>query len=166
MGKITKLNGVENENTLKEIFDNDIVIYEDIQGSKIWVNWNGKDFNIKPKSLNNDPINMIDLAMQNFYNPAINYLNSFDMRVKGLMPKNWNFCFEYFPDLTPGNIEYQKLPKNGLVLTSINKNGKYQSTTDEISEYARLFNVDCLPIIFEGRLSEEMKEAIKYFLNK
>ena len=165
MGKIVTLNGVESENILNDIFDNDIIVYEDIQGSKIWVNWNGKEFTIKPKSLNNEPINMIDLAMQNYYNPAINYFNTFDIRVKGLMPKNWWFCFEYFPDLTPGNIQYEKLPKNGLVLTALNKNGKYQSTTDEIQEYSRLFNVDSLPVIFEGRLSDVMKEAIKYFIH-
>lgn len=165
MGKILTLNGVESENILNDIFENDIIVYEDIQGSKIWVNWNGKEFTIKPKSLNNEQINMIDLAMQNYYNPAINYFNTFDIRIKGLMPKNWSFCFEYFPDLTPANIEYQKLPKNGLVLTEINKSGKYGSNTDELQEYARLFNVDSLPIIFEGKLSGVMKEAIKYFIN-
>jgi hypothetical protein len=165
MGKIITLNGVENGNILNEIFENEIVVFEDVQGSKIWVNWNGKEFTIKPKSLNNDPINMIDLAMQNYYNPAINYFNTFDIRIKGLMPKNWSFCFEYFPDQTPGNIEYQRMPKHGLVLTAINKAGKYQSTTDELQEYARLFDVDSLPIIFEGKLSDTMKEAIKYFIN-
>lgn len=165
MGKIVTLNGVESENILNDIFENDIIVYEDIQGSKIWVNWNGKEFTIKPKSLNNEPINMIDLAMQNYYNPAINYFNTFDIRIKGLMPKNWSFCFEYFPDLTPANIEYQKLPKHGLVLTEINKSGKYGSNTDELQEYARLFDVDSLPIIFEGKLSDVMKEAIKYFIN-
>ena len=165
MGKILTLNGVESENILNDIFENDIIVFEDIQGSKIWINWNGKEFTIKPKSLNNEPINMIDLAMQNYYNPAINYFNTFDIRIKGLMPKNWSFCFEYFPDLTPANIEYQKLPKHGLVLTEINKSGKYGSNTDELQEYARLFDVDSLPIIFEGKLSDVMKEAIKYFIN-
>jgi hypothetical protein len=165
MGKILTLNGVESENILNDIFDNDIVVYEDIQGSKIWINWNGKEFTIKPKSISNDPINMIDLAMQNYYNPAINYFNTFDIRIKGLMPKNWSFCFEYFPDETPANIQYEKLPKHGLVLTEINKGGKYGSQTDELQEYARLFDVDSLPIIFEGKLSDTMKEAIKYFIN-
>ncbi len=165
MGKILTLNGVESENILNDIFDNDIVVYEDIQGSKIWINWNGKEFTIKPKNISNEPINMIDLAMQNYYNPAINYFNTFDIRIKGLMPKNWSFCFEYFPDETPANIQYEKLPKHGLVLTEINKGGKYGSSTDELQEYARLFDVDSLPIIFEGKLSDTMKEAIKYFIN-
>lgn len=162
---VTRLNDISDINILDELLNSYLTIYEDIQGSKIWVNWNGKEFTIKPKSLNNEPINMIDLAMQNYYNPAINYFNTFDIRIKGLMPKNWSFCFEYFPDETPANIQYEKLPKHGLVLTEINKGGKYGSSTDEFQEYARLFDVDSLPIIFEGKLSDVMKEAIKYFIN-
>ena len=165
MSKLVTLNNQQDINILNDIFDNDIVVYEDVQGSKIWINWNGSEFSIKPKSISNDSINLIDLAMQNYYNPAINYFNSFDSRIKGLMPKNWWFGFEYFPDNQPANIEYNRVPKNSLVLASICKNGKYEYTVDELVEYARLFTVDSLPVIFEGRLSDSMKEAIKYFLN-
>lgn len=165
MGKIKTLNGVENENILDVIFGNDIIVYEDIQGSKIWVNWDGKQFTIKPKSLTSDAINLVDLAMQNYYNPAINYFETFDKRIKGLMPKKWWFCFEYFPDEMPANIEYQKTPKHNLVLTAISKSGKFDYTVDEIEEYSRLFDVDSLPVIFQGKLSDRMKEAITYFIN-
>jgi len=165
MGKIKTLNGVENENILDVIFDNDIIVYEDIQGSKIWVNWDGKQFTIKPKSLTSDAINLVDLAMQNYYNPAINYFETFDKRIKGLMPKKWWFCFEYFPDEMHGNIEYQKTPKHNLVLTAISKSGKFDYTVDEVDEYSRLFDVDSLPVIFQGKLSDGMKEAITYFVN-
>jgi len=158
------LNDVENKNILDDIFNNEIIVFEDIQGSKIWVNWDGKEFTIKPKRINNEPINLIDLAMQNYYNPVINYFNTFSPRIKGLMPKKWWFCFEYFPDEQPANIEYQKTPKNGLVLTAINKSGKYDYSYDEIDEYARLFDVDSIPVVFEGSLSDNMKEAIQYFL--
>lgn len=165
MSKLVTLNNQQDISILDDIFNNDIVIYEDVQGSKIWVNWNGSEFSIKPKSISSESINLIDLAMQNYYNPAINYFNSFDTRIKGLMPKNWWFGFEYFPDKQPANIEYNRVPKNGLVLASICKNGKYDYSVDELVEYARLFSVDSLPVIFEGRLSDSMKEAIKYFLN-
>ena len=164
MSKLITL-GSDNQEILDDIFNNDIIVFEDIQASKIWVNWDGKEFIIKPKSINNDPLNLIDLAMQKYYNPAISYFNSFDIRIKGLMPKGWAYCFEFFPDMMPSNLAYQKMPKHGLVLTAINKSGKYQYSLDELSEYSRLFDVDCLPIMFEGRLSDEMKEAIKYFIN-
>lgn len=165
MGKLINLNETESQTLLDEIFSNEIIVFEDVQGSKIWVNWNGKDFSIKPKSISNQEINLVDLAMQNYYNPAIDYLNSLDIRVKSLLNKKWWFCFEYFPDNQPANIEYQRTPKNNLVLSAIYKNGKYDFFIDEIDEYARLFNVDMLPIMFQGILSERMIEAIKYFLN-
>lgn len=164
MSKLITLNG-QDDKILDDIFSDDIIVYEDVQGSKIWVNWNGNSFVIKPKSISNEAINLIDLAMQNYYNPAINYFNTFDNRIKGLMPKNWWFCFEYFPDNQPANIEYNRVPKNGLVLASICKNGKYEYAIDELREYSRLFNVDCLPVIFEGKLSDQMREALKYFLH-
>lgn len=164
MSKLITLNGQE-DNFLDRIFNEEIIVFEDVQGSKIWINWNGSSFIIKPKSISNEPINLVDLAMQNYYNPAINYFNTLDSRVRGLMPKNWWFCFEYFPDLQPANIEYAKLPKNGLVLASICKNGKYEWSVDELDEYSRLFNVDCLPVVFQGKLSDTMKQGVKYFLN-
>ena len=134
MGKIVTLNGVESENILNDIFENEIIVYEDIQGSKIWVNWNGKEFTFKSKSLNNDPINLIDLAMQNYYNSGVEYFNSLDTRVKSLLNRKWWFCFEYFPDNQPANIEYDRLPKNGLVLTTIYKNSRYDLKIDELND--------------------------------
>jgi len=165
MSKLVTLNGIDDQKLLDDIIDNEIVVIEDVQGSKIWVNWDGENFTIKPKSISNDSINLVDLAMQNYYNPAINYFNGLDERVKGLLNKKWWFCFEFFPDNQPGNIEYQKMPKNSLVLTSLCKGNKYEYTIEELDEYARLFDVDMLPIIFKGKLSQRMVEAIKYFIN-
>lgn len=165
MAKLITINGLNDNELLSGILSDEIIVYEDIQGSKIWVNWNGKEFTIRPKSLSNEPINLIDLAMQNYYNPLINYFNSLDERVKGLLNRKWSFCFEYFPDSQPANIEYDRVPKNQLVLSFINKSGKYEFNIQELDEYARLLNVDMLPIIFQGKLTETMKEAIKYFIN-
>lgn len=165
MAKLITINGLNDNELLSGLLADEIIVYEDIQGSKIWVNWNGKEFTIRPKSLSNEPINLVDLAMQNYYNPVINYFNSLDERVKGLLNKKWSFCFEYFPDSQPANIEYDRVPKNQLVLSFINKSGKYEFNIEELDEYARLLNVDMLPIIFQGKLTETMKEAIKYFIN-
>ncbi len=165
MGKLVTITGQNEEELLNGILNDEIIVVEDIQGSKIWVNWDGKDFIIRSKSISNDPINLIDLAMQNYYNPAINYLNSLDNRVRGLLNKKWNFGFEYFPDEQPANIEYDRVPKNNLVLTAIYKDRRYDFNIDELDEYARLFDVDVVPVVFQGKLSETMKEAIKYFIN-
>lgn len=165
MSRLVTLNNIDDAKFLEEILADEIIVIEDVQGSKIWVNWDGENFIIKPKSTNSEPINLVDLAMQNYYNRAVNYLNSLDERVKSLLNKKWWFCFEYFPDEAPSNIVYNRVPKNGLVLTSIFKSGKYEFNLEEIDEYSRLFNVDAIPVIFQGNLSERMKEAIKYFVN-
>ena len=165
MSKLITMNDSDSEELLNTILHEEIIVLEDVQGSKIWVNWNGNEFVVKPKSITNEPINLIDLAMQNFYNPAFDYLNSMDLRVKSLLNKKWWFCFEYFPDNQPANIGYDRIPKNGLVLTSIYKGGKYEFNVDELDEYSRLMNVDMVPVVFQGRLTERMIEAIKYFLN-
>ncbi len=165
MGKLITLNEIENIDIFEDIFNDEIIVYEDIQASKLWVNWNGEEFIFRAKSINNDPINLIDMTMQIYYNPAINFFNKLDNRVKSLLNRKWNFCFEYFPDEQPANIEYSFIPKNNLVLTYINKGGKYNFNLEEINEYARLMNVDPIPVIFKGKLTELMKESIKYFLN-
>ena len=165
MSKLVTLNGSNDQELLSSIFDNEIVVFEDIQGSKIWVNWNGKEFAIKPKSMSSEKLNLVDLAIQNYYNPAIKFFESLDIRVKSLLNRKWWFCFEYFPDNQPANIEYSRVPKNNLVLTALNKSGKYDFSIEELDEYARLFDVDMLPIVFQGKLNERMIEAIKYFIN-
>ena len=42
---------------------------------------------------------------------------------------------------------------------------KQYNTIDELDEYSRLFNVDVFPVIYQGTLTETMKEAIMYFIN-
>lgn len=165
MSKLVNLNKEKSDEILNRLFNDEIIVLEDIQGSKIWVNWNGNKFRIKSKSINNDDINIIDLAIQNYYNFASDYFNSMDNRVKSLLNKKWWFCFEYFPDQQPANIEYSRVPKNKLVLTGIWKGKKFDVNLDEIEEYSRLLDVDMVPVIFSGKLTEEMKEAITYFLN-
>lgn len=165
MSKLITLNGINDEEILKSLFEDELIVIEDIQGSKIWVNWNGKEFEIRPKSVSNEPINLIDLAMQNYYNPVIKYFTELDERIKSLLNKKWWYCFEYFPDSQPANIEYSRVPKNQLVLSAINKGGKFDFNIDELDEYARLFDVDLIPVVYQGNLTEPMKEAIKYFIN-
>ena len=159
------LGEISDEVFLNKILDGDLIILEDIQGSKIYVNWNGQKFTIKAKSLSSDPINLIDLAMQNYYNHAIDFFDNLPDRVTSLLNKKWWFCFEYFPDNQPANIEYNRIPKNHLVLTSICKGNKFDYTIEELDEYSRLLETDCVPVVFKGKLGEETKEAIKYFLN-
>jgi len=148
------------------IKDEELLIYEDVQGSQVYVKWTGKNFIIKPKSLRNEPLNYIDLTMQKFYNHLFYFLHTLPEHISGLLNKNWWFCFEYFPDDTqPANIEYQRTPKNNLILTCIVKGNKYTYSLEEIVEYANLFEVDHLPVLFNGKLSYKQLNVIQLFLS-
>jgi hypothetical protein len=157
-----ELNNINNDSLLNDIFEEELVVYEDVQGYKIYVRWDGEDFLIKSDNLNADPINFLDDSIDTFYGKAFNYLNSLNDRIKGLIPKRWWFCFQYFPEPVD---TYSRSPKNNLVLSSIIKNNKSEYTVEEIEEFSRLLEVECLPFIFKGKLSEKSIEAIKYFLN-
>lgn len=164
---MTKLKTLNNEeyDIINLLKDKELIVYEEIEGSTIFVLWNGKEFVIKPKSLRNEPLNFIDLATQKFYNLAHSYFNSLPDYVTDLLNKNWWFCFEFFPDNQPANTEYDHIPQNNLILKCIVKGSKFKYEYDEIEEYARLFKSDSLPVVFKGILSEEQLEKINLFLN-
>ena len=159
----TNINDI-NEELLDDIFNEELVVYEDVQGSQIYAQWNGENFIIKPKSLTAEIINMVDSSTENYYGKAYNYLNSLNDRVKSLLNKRWWFGFQYFPD-DIDNYNYNRLPKNNLVLSSIVKNNNTDYLVEEIEEYSRLMEVECLPFIFKGKLNEKTIEAIKYYLS-
>jgi len=166
MTKVFKLNTIEKGDDFIDIIsDKELLVYEDIQGSRIFVRYDGHRFIIKPKNLRNDPLNFIDLAIQKFYNQAYYYFNSLPQYVIDLLNPNWWFCFEYFPDLHPANIQYEKIPKNGLILVCIVKGNKYKYNYDELKEFSGLMDVDTLPVIFKGKLSRKQLEIIALFLN-
>lgn len=167
MTKILRLNEVtEPSEFIKIIRDKEIVIYEDIQGSQIFVRWTGQKFEIKPKSIRNETLNFVDLVTQKYYNPVFYYLHSLPDYVTDLLNPLWWFCFEYFPnDTQPANIKYEKIPKNNLILTCIVKGTRYKYDIDELTEYSKLFDVDLLPVIFKGVLSNKQLEAILLYLS-
>jgi hypothetical protein len=142
----------------------ELLIYEDIQGSKLYVKFDGDRFIIKPRNIKNDELKFVDIATQKFYNKAFAFFHTLPSYITNIINKNWWFCFEFLPDNKPANIEYNKIPKNNLILTSIVKNGKHKFNYDEILEYSKLFDVDPLTIIFSGILTDKQIEVIRLFL--
>ena len=164
MTQIIKLND-QPDNLIEFLQNKELLIYEDIQGAQVFAKWDGTKFIVKPKSLNGEPLNFVDLAVQKFYGFIFSYLHTLPDYVTNLLSSSWWFCFEYFPDLQPAHIKYKKLPKNNLILTCIVKGTKYKYNYSELIEYAKLFNVDPLPVIFRGKLNEKQLEIINLFLH-
>lgn len=150
-----------------DLLSNDeLIVYEQIMGSKIFVSYVNGNWILRPKNINQNPINLIDLAMQKYYKWAYAYLLSLPDSVTDLLRPNYYFCFEYFPDEQPAHIKYDRIPKNHLILTCICKYGKtYSYDVDELKTWADLFGVETLPMIYRGRLGEKQLKAITYFLH-
>ena len=154
---------IEQDILLNNLCNKELIIYEDVKGFRINVNF-GDEIIIKPNDLSSEPLVLEDESIINFFGKAISHFKNLDDRVKSLLPKKYWFVFEYFTDDIE-NLPYNRLPKNNLVLTSICKNDKFDYTVDELDEYARLLDVECLPFIFKGILNDKTIEVIKYFLN-
>lgn len=165
MSKLINLTDLNADNFLEMLRDTDIAIYENIQGSKIFFNFNDTELILKNRNLSNNPINKVDLAIQKFYNTAYDFLENVDIRAKKLCPDNWWFCCEYFPDEQPSHLKYDKIPKNNLILTSIVKGDKHTFNLEEIYEYCSLLDIQPLPVLFYGKLSDKQIELLNYFLH-
>lgn len=168
MKNLLTLNDIKKIDDLISLLnDKHIIVYEDIQGSKIQVNWDGEKITIKPKSLNNDPISDIDLATQIYYQKAFDIFNNLSQDILDVMRTDQWFCFEYFPDEQPANIKYDRLPKNNLILIGIIKDVKDKKQTnklEELKDQSDVFDTDVIPVIFTGKLTNEQLESIKSFI--
>lgn len=166
MSRLINLTDLNANNFIGMFKDSDIIVYENIQGTKVFFNFNEElEITVKSRNINNEPINRIDLALQKYYNKIFNYLEGLDTRVKKLIPTDWWFCCEYFYDNQPAHINYDYVPKNNLILTNIYKNDKYEFDLDEIVEFSHLLDIDYLPVLFKGKLTEKQLELLNYYLN-
>lgn len=163
---LMKSNELNTEEFIKLLMNQEITVYEDVQGTKIWCNYTNGKWEIRPKSINQNPINFIDLAVQKIYNHVWAYLLSINDNVTNLLSSNMYFCFEYFPDSQPANIKYDALPLNRLILTCVCKNGRnYIYETNELKVYSELLEVEMLPIIYKGKLSNKQIKNISSFIS-
>jgi len=165
MSKMIKLNDeTTSDEFIKNIDGKELIIYENIQGSKLYVKFDGDRFIIKPRSIKNDELSFVDLAVQKFYNKAYAFFHTLPHYITDILNQNWWWCFQYLADAKPAHIEYNRLPKNSLILTSIVKNGNHIFNYEELLEYAKLFDVDVLPLIFKGKLNEKQIEVLRLFI--
>lgn len=155
------------DDELKEaLLNQPVMIYEEVQGSRFFVNWNGFKWTFKAKSLSNHELTQFDLMVQKYWTAAVDYFLKMKPGLTKLLNKNWWFCFEYFPDETPAHVSYDYKPKSGLVLTHIVKeSGKlWTQHLPELYEYSKLLNCDILPVIFYGNLGKKQAELISRYL--
>lgn len=116
-------------------------------------------------------ISKIDRTLSKYYEKAIMHFENFGQEKIAQLPEGWRFGMEYFPNLHPVTIIYDKLPLNSLVLTDIKVKDPRDKTIDVITDkatlhkWASILEVEKPPIIFEGKLTENQRNRILDFLN-
>lgn len=116
-------------------------------------------------------ISKIDRTLSKYYEKAIFHFDNLPEDKLEMLPSGWRFGMEYFPNLQPVTIAYDKLPLNSLVLTDIQVKDPRDKTMEVITDretlfkWAEILEVENPPIFFEGELTDVQKRAILDFLN-
>lgn len=154
---------------VEQLLDEDIEISEKLDGSRFSVQASTGSLSFfKRKDMS---ITKIDRTLSKYYEKAIIHFDNFDEDKIASFPDGWRFGMEYFPNLRPVTIAYDKLPLNNLVLTDIQVKDPKDKTIDVItdkaalSKWADILEVEKPPIIFEGKLTDRQKNRILDFLN-
>lgn len=119
----------------------------------------------------NTPISLVDRTLSKYYEKPINYIESLPPHIIDKIPRGWRFSLEYFPDNNPVKIKYDRVPKNNLILSFVQKKDNLGKVTDiiqnreELDNWADLLGVQRPPIIFQGKLNDTQKSEIMSFLN-
>jgi cytidyltransferase-like protein len=117
-----------------------------------------------------NPITLVDRTLMKYYETPIQYIESLPPHIIKDIPRGWKFGLEYFANIKPVEIAYDRLPKNNLILSYVHtksENGKPSSTIqdkEKLDTWADLLGVERPPIVFQGYLSEEQKDKILDFL--
>jgi hypothetical protein len=111
-------------------------------------------------------ISKIDRTLSDLYESAINYIESLPYEIRKDLPVRHRFGFSWFPTSKPIHTEYERRPKNGLILTDITIRDRKNDVTREVTEsevyerYAKILNVEYAKPVFEGILDESIVNTL------
>jgi hypothetical protein len=155
---------------IEKLLNGKIEISEKLDGSRFQVQ-NDESNTLTYYKRRDVPISKIDRTLSKYYEKAMLHFENLSEEKISQMPEGWRFGMEYFPNLQPVTIVYDKLPLNNLVLTDIQVKDPRDRTVDLITDkqtlkrWADILEVENPPIIFEGSLTDSQKSRILTFLN-
>lgn len=160
---------------INKLFNSRVLVTENLRGSRVYVQrgmYDGLDKYTLDIFKRDDryPITKIDRLLMKYYEKAIDHFNLVQTEVIMMIPSNWRFCFQYFPNNAPVNVMYDNVPKNHLVLTAIlvkNDSGKTLRVIDNpkiLQEWSRYLKVQGPSVIFYGTLDDTQKKSLFDFV--
>ena len=155
-----------NRETFIKMLDNKVHVVEKLAASSFHVKRDDMH-NKYYKSGSSRAMDVIDRTIVLFYENAIRHFQGLSPETKNAMPKDWKFGFDYLTNGETPNFRYSLLPKNNLVLTHIQvlnpqtgKVSKVIRDTQVLEKWAKKLDVQNPPVVFEGNLAHDQKEAL------
>jgi hypothetical protein len=111
-------------------------------------------------------ITSIERTLTQIFEQPISYIENLPSDTIKNIPSGFRYGFRYFHSTTPINIKYDRVPKNGLVLTDMMdlSTNKIVDDPSVVNSIAKLLKVEKPPIIWYGKLDEDQKERLKNYL--
>jgi hypothetical protein len=147
-----------------KLFDDFVIISEKLSATRFAFEKNEKgelEFFRK-----DGKITAIDRTLNQLFESPINYISKLPKDVLEQIPIGYRYGFRYFHSNTPINIEYDRVPMNGLVLTDIKKSsdGKIVDDISILNAISDLLMVEKPPIIWYGKLDDSQKTRLMEYL--
>lgn len=157
---------------VEKLFNDEITVTENLDGSSFSFekDFIGDNISFYKKDQEN-PITRVDRILMTYYEKPINYIDALPDSIKNDIPKGWRFGMIYFPNSKPVRIEYDRVPKNHLILTHIIVRDEFGDTVRTIQDKKELdiwsekIGVENAPILFQGKLNQDQKIWIMDFLS-
>ena len=118
----------------------------------------------------NAEITHIDRVLSKYYEPAIKHFEGLNSEAVSQIPNNYHFGMEWFTSPKAQTIAYDRLPKNGLILSYIHildESGQISETIQDketLDKWAGILNIEPPPIVFQGKLTDFQKEKVQEFI--
>ena len=118
----------------------------------------------------NAEITHIDRVLSKYYEPAIKHFDGLKSESVSQIPNNYHFGMEWFTSPKAQTIAYDRLPKNGLILSYIHildESGQISETVQDketLDKWAGILNIEPPPIVFQGKLTDFQKEKVQEFI--
>ncbi len=157
------------EEFLTKLLNEYLIVNEKVNGSFLGFKKNQETDRLKFFNKRNE-IGYIDMVLSRFYNKPISHLNSLPIEKLERIPSNLYFGMEYISDNDSNRQDYDRLPKNGLLLNfvhELDENGEVVKTIQDkgiLDEWADFLEIDGPTIVFEGQLNDEQKVEIMDFV--
>lgn len=164
---ITELYKKFGETELRKMLNQPIRITEKFDAYRFSFEKNHKSYKLVFYGKNGKtPINKIDRTLSDLYESAIEYVESLPYEIRKDLPVRHRFGFSWFPTTKPIHTEYERRPKNGLILTDITIRDRKNGVAREVMEsevyerYSKILNVEYAKPIFEGVLDESTIDSL------